>query len=279
MGEGKGPVEAYLDMEGIVALAARKGRGRDPPRGTAFSPRIRRCHAHARRPDQVHRPGRRACSNCSAIRRRRRKLAREGRHPRDARNGTSRSPPPTRPRSSPVESAIPLMIKAAFGGGGRGMRVVDRPRTSRRSSKRPGMRPAPHSATMRCSSSATSPRPPHRGSDSGRPARRDRPPVRARLLGAAAASEGGGNRARRQSRPDDSQATGRRRDAPRARGRILQRRHGGVPRRVDTSEWFFIEVNPRIQVEHTVTEMVTGIDMVRSQIQVAQGQASCTDRR
>ena len=39
----------------------------------------------------------------------------------------------------------------------------------------------------------------------------------------------------------------------------------------DTEEWFFIEVNPRIQVEHTVTEMVTGIDLVRAQILVAQG--------
>ncbi len=39
----------------------------------------------------------------------------------------------------------------------------------------------------------------------------------------------------------------------------------------DTGEWFFIEVNPRIQVEHTVTEEVTGIDIVRAQIQVAQG--------
>ena len=35
--------------------------------------------------------------------------------------------------------------------------------------------------------------------------------------------------------------------------------------------WYFIEVNPRIQVEHTVTEMVTGIDIVRTQIQIAQG--------
>ncbi|MEX2263440.1 MAG: pyruvate carboxylase [Bryobacteraceae bacterium] len=39
----------------------------------------------------------------------------------------------------------------------------------------------------------------------------------------------------------------------------------------DTGQWYFIEVNPRIQVEHTVTEMVTGIDIVRSQIQIAQG--------
>jgi pyruvate carboxylase len=39
----------------------------------------------------------------------------------------------------------------------------------------------------------------------------------------------------------------------------------------DTGEFYFIEVNPRIQVEHTVTEVVTGIDIVRSQILVAQG--------
>ena len=41
---------------------------------------------------------------------------------------------------------------------------------------------------------------------------------------------------------------------------------------LDTNEWFFIEMNPRIQVEHTVTEVITGIDLVRAQILVAQGQ-------
>jgi pyruvate carboxylase len=40
---------------------------------------------------------------------------------------------------------------------------------------------------------------------------------------------------------------------------------------LDKHEWFFIEVNPRIQVEHTVTEVITGVDLVRSQILVAQG--------
>ncbi|MDX1946260.1 MAG: pyruvate carboxylase [Pirellulaceae bacterium] len=39
----------------------------------------------------------------------------------------------------------------------------------------------------------------------------------------------------------------------------------------ETNQFFFIEVNPRIQVEHTVTEEVTGIDIVKSQILVAQG--------
>ncbi len=40
---------------------------------------------------------------------------------------------------------------------------------------------------------------------------------------------------------------------------------------MDTEEFFFIEVNPRVQVEHTVTEEVTDIDIVRAQILIAEG--------
>jgi pyruvate carboxylase len=39
----------------------------------------------------------------------------------------------------------------------------------------------------------------------------------------------------------------------------------------ESREFFFIEVNPRVQVEHTVTEVVTGVDIVKTQILVAQG--------
>lgn len=41
----------------------------------------------------------------------------------------------------------------------------------------------------------------------------------------------------------------------------------------DTDQFYFIEVNPRVQVEHTVTEEVTGIDIVKAQIRIAEGAA------
>jgi pyruvate carboxylase len=46
---------------------------------------------------------------------------------------------------------------------------------------------------------------------------------------------------------------------------------GTVEFLVSGNEFYFIEVNPRIQVEHTITEMITGIDIVQSQILIAEG--------
>ncbi len=40
---------------------------------------------------------------------------------------------------------------------------------------------------------------------------------------------------------------------------------------METGKFYFIEVNPRVQVEHTVTEEVTGIDIVQAQIKIAEG--------
>ena len=42
---------------------------------------------------------------------------------------------------------------------------------------------------------------------------------------------------------------------------------------MDSGEFYFIEVNPRVQVEHTVTEEVTGIDIVQAQIKIAEGKS------
>ncbi len=46
---------------------------------------------------------------------------------------------------------------------------------------------------------------------------------------------------------------------------------GTVEFLVSNNEFYFIEVNPRIQVEHTITEMITGIDIVATQIKIAEG--------
>ncbi|AEH48725.1 pyruvate carboxylase [Parageobacillus thermoglucosidasius] len=46
---------------------------------------------------------------------------------------------------------------------------------------------------------------------------------------------------------------------------------GTVEFLVSGDDFYFIEVNPRIQVEHTITEMITGIDIVQSQILIADG--------
>jgi pyruvate carboxylase len=59
-----------------------------------------------------------------------------------------------------------------------------------------------------------------------------------------------------------------------ALGRAVGYTHAGTVEFLmdaDTGRFYFIEVNPRIQVEHTVTEQVTGIDIVKSQIRITEG--------
>ncbi|TLG80224.1 pyruvate carboxylase [Vagococcus zengguangii] len=48
---------------------------------------------------------------------------------------------------------------------------------------------------------------------------------------------------------------------------------GTVEFLVEGDKFYFIEVNPRVQVEHTITEMITDIDIVVSQIEIAQGKS------
>ena len=57
-------------------------------------------------------------------------------------------------------------------------------------------------------------------------------------------------------------------------GRAVNYTHAGTVEFLmdaDSGAFYFIEVNPRIQVEHTVTEQVTGIDLVKAQIAITQG--------
>ncbi len=57
-------------------------------------------------------------------------------------------------------------------------------------------------------------------------------------------------------------------------GRAVHYRNAGTVeflQDAETAKFYFIEVNPRIQVEHTVTEAVTGIDLVKAQIRIADG--------
>ncbi|GBG97274.1 pyruvate carboxylase [Lactococcus termiticola] len=54
---------------------------------------------------------------------------------------------------------------------------------------------------------------------------------------------------------------------------------GTVEFLVKDDEFYFIEVNPRVQVEHTITELITGIDIVTSQILIAQGKDLHADMR
>jgi len=63
-------------------------------------------------------------------------------------------------------------------------------------------------------------------------------------------------------------------DAALKLGRAVNYTHAGTVEFLmdaDTDDFYFIEVNPRVQVEHTVTEEVTGIDIVQSQIRVSEG--------
>ena len=272
IGEGKGPVEAYLDVEGIVALAREKEVDAIHPGYGFLSENPALPRACERAGITFVGPGAgllELLGDKTAARR----LAQKAGIP--VVPGTEQ--PVTNARQAEkIAAAIgfPLIVKAAFGGGGRGMRVVDKPADF-----------AGRLEEARREAGAAF------GNDSVFIERFVR---RARHIEVQILGDRHGNilhlyerdcsvQRRHQKVVEvapavslDPRIRAELADAAVALAKAARYYNAGTVEFLvdaDSSAWYFIEVNPRIQVEHTVTEMVTGIDLVRCQIQVAQGLA------
>ncbi|MCX7819063.1 MAG: pyruvate carboxylase [Kiritimatiellae bacterium] len=270
IGEGKGPVGAYLDIPGIVALAKKVGADAIHP-GYGFLSEnaefARACRDAGilfigPTPEMLATFGDKIAAK---------QIAQQVGVPTVP--GTDK---PVRPgpelRRAAARIGYPLILKASFGGGGRGMRVVE---------KAADLEPKLEEAMREA------------GGAFGNPAVFiERYIRRARHIEVQILGDGRGGirhlwerdcsvQRRHQKVVEIAPAPNL---DPELRRRICEAAvrmtravnylcAGTVEFLVDadTGEFYFIEVNPRIQVEHTVTEMVTGIDIVRAQILLAQG--------
>ncbi len=270
IGENKGPVEAYLDVDNIVALAAANGVDYIHP-GYGFlseNPSLpRACTKHnvtfiGPTPDLLEALGDKTAA---------RTLAQKAGIP--VVPGTPRAVT----KQSEIDKAardigFPLIIKAAFGGGGRGMRIVQNADEFK----------AKIEEARREAGAAF-------GNDAVfmeryiRAARHVEIQILADKQGHVLhLYERDCSVQRRHQKVVevapavnlDNRIRGELADAAVALARTAGYENAGTVEflvDVDRGEWYFIEVNPRVQVEHTVTEVVTGIDIVRTQIQIAQG--------
>jgi acetyl/propionyl-CoA carboxylase alpha subunit len=179
---------------------------------------------------------------------------------------------PVLPDGTPEEIGFPLLVKAAAGGGGRGMRVVRSPAeldealaaAEREASGAFG------DGTLYCERYLERPR--H---------------VEVQLLADAhgsvvALGERDCSVQRRHQKVLEEAPAPRLgaklraslHDAAVAFGRAIGYRSAGtVEFVVDGDDFFFLELNGRIQVEHPVTEAVTGLDLIAEQLRIADGEA------
>ena len=184
----------------------------------------------------------------------------------------------------PVESAedavavgeklgYPLMIKAASGGGGRGMRRVDEPDELADAFER--ARAEAEAGLRRRERADREPgreRAPRRGPADGRRPGRGVGARRARLQLPAPPPEGRrGVGEPGAHRPSRSASWPSRRCASRATRTTAARAPSSSSTSPSGQRFSFMEVNARLQVEHPVTEMVTGADLVALQLHVAAG--------
>ena len=165
------------------------------------------------------------------------------------------------------------MLKASWGGGGRGMRpILNAGRTGGQGARRPARGGSRLRQRRGLSGKDDPARPPRRGADPRRQAGQHLSPLGTRLHRPAPQPEGRRTRARPLSdaRPSAKRSASL---AKRICAHVDYECAGTVEflMDMDTDKFYFIEVNPRVQVEHTVTEEVTGIDIVQAQILIAEG--------
>src|SRR6187401_1025303 len=270
VGEGKGPVGAYLDIPGIVSLAKEKGVDLIHPGYGFLSENAK--FARACRQAGIGFVGPKAeLLELMGDKVAARALTQKLKVP--TLPGTE-DPVTDRKQALKIAAGIgfPLIIKAAFGGGGRGMRVVHKP-----GDLDALLDEAQGEAGRAFGNSAVFleryiPRAKH---------------IEVQVLGdrhgnAVHLHERDCSVQRRHQKvveiaPSyglDEKVRNELCDASAKLCREIKYDNAGTVEfllDLDTNEWFFIEMNPRIQVEHTVTEVITGIDLVRSQILITQG--------
>jgi pyruvate carboxylase len=268
----KGPVGAYLDVEGIVALAKQKGVTMIHPGYGFLSENAAFARACAREGIIFIGPSPELLENMGD-----KTAARMLAHKFEVPTLPGTENPITDPDEALTvahEIGFPLIIKAAFGGGGRGMRVVEKP------SQLPGLLAEAQSEAEKAF---------------GNPAVfLERYISRAKHIEVQILGDQHGNVVHLYERDCSVQrryqkvvevAPAMHLD-PKVRKELCDAavklakgigyNNAGTVEflyDMDKNDWFFIEMNPRIQVEHTVTECVTGIDLVRSQILIAQGES------